>query len=198
MKEKTKGKLPTGAWIVTGILVLITIYYGISDADLGMAIFSLIFSFTVARSCKKMAEKINKSIVWAWFIGFLFILLGWLGYYIYYRIELRKMKKNETKTENKEKLPGWVWVITIFVFIYVIYEYGIFSILGIPLALIFAGGCKNMAERINKNIISAWFIGLFFSFFGWLGYYIYYKLRRKEKKKKKRKSFKEEDISLFK
>lgn len=77
--------------------------FGTGEA-IGMTIWSLIGGFIAlacGSKCSKWAREINKSMNWAYAIGFLFSLLGLLVYFIYYKSkEIKRKKKQLTKGEQ--------------------------------------------------------------------------------------------------
>ena len=95
-REKNK----TSWWanlIAMGLLVLIFSSKASFPYQLGQMIGAFIFSWL----CLLLARKIDKNINVAFLIGFIFTILGFLGYLIYYLIENKSRKRKEGKKYNR-------------------------------------------------------------------------------------------------
>lgn len=85
-----------------GILILAPLWTPhLSSREIGSlfggAIFTAVIGLiviSIGNKCAEWAVKIKKSPTTAYIEGFLFSFLGLLVYYIYYRINLRKIKKS--------------------------------------------------------------------------------------------------------
>jgi len=92
-KEKMKKKkISSWLWFGSIFFVFFLTYSSfaskVSDNPIGEGIWILITGF-IALKCghqnSKWANKIEKSMNWAYVIGFMFSLIGLLVYYIYYK-----------------------------------------------------------------------------------------------------------------
>ncbi len=98
----------------------------------------------------------------------------------------------ENTKSKKHTIPAWVWGIVVLALIYSIFTLNILSIFMIVINIAIGLKCKDWAEKINKNILIAFFIGFVFGIFGILGYYIYYKHNNPKEDNEKRESSKKQ------
>jgi len=90
MNEENKYKKPWWMYIIVIAVVLSTTY---EVGFLATIIFTIIWFFC-ANKCVEFSNRINKSNNWAFFIGFVFGLIGLLGYWIYYKINYKEVNQN--------------------------------------------------------------------------------------------------------
>ena len=65
-------------------------YGGALGATIAGAIMPMVIGIFCGNKCAKWASKIKKSPNVAYIVGFIFALLGLLGYWIYYKIKSKK------------------------------------------------------------------------------------------------------------
>jgi len=88
-------KMNTLAIVLTFIVILVSLCSGFAG------ILSIIVGYLAGDyAATRMAPKINGSQQWAFMISFTFSLFGLFCYWIYYRLEMDKMPKNEPKKES--------------------------------------------------------------------------------------------------
>lgn len=74
--------LPIWAWILVVIFGLLMVI----GTPIGIIVF--LFALALGFKCKGWAKEINKNQVLAFFIGFIFVLLGTFLYWLYYKKEM--------------------------------------------------------------------------------------------------------------
>lgn len=99
--EQNDYHLPTWAWI---IVIVIGILYIVGGSLVGL-IF-LVIDIIIGFKCMDWASQIKADKTWAFFVGFLFGLIGMLIYWNYYKKELKDKeipkKKDLTEQEKRE------------------------------------------------------------------------------------------------
>lgn len=107
MKEQVSRHLR----ILSYAIVLIIIFQDLQNTyrDTGNVIetviltvflaLGLLLTLWFAHLCTDMARKINKSLSWAYAIGFFIGAIGLIGYWIYYKSQLRN--KSTVKTPHR-------------------------------------------------------------------------------------------------
>jgi hypothetical protein len=95
-------------WLIVFSLILVVVPLGFTALWSGFSYFFPALIGDIVRlfcafKCSKWAKEIDKSMNWAFVIGFMFSLLGLLGYFIYY-----KSKEGEEEEKEVIKLKNYI------------------------------------------------------------------------------------------
>ena len=90
-----KEELPLWGMVMLGLVFASMIY----EAGLIGVIGSFVLYYST-KKCWKLSQEINKNKIVAFFIGYLFGLVGLLFYWIYYKICKTTHKKQNEQTQN--------------------------------------------------------------------------------------------------
>ena len=106
MEKNVSSWLKVGSYILIGLIIVMELFtyankYEYEDIYFTMGyIFGLLFWCIIFIYCgnknSKWASKINSNMNLAYAIGFMFSLLGLLGYWIYYKKKMSQCKEETT------------------------------------------------------------------------------------------------------
>jgi cobalamin synthase len=88
MKQSKEYKKPWWMWIIIVVFGLMNLV----DSPI-LGIITIAIWFACGNQCVTWATKLKKSQNWAFFIGYVFGLLGLLVYWIFNRADLKRLSK---------------------------------------------------------------------------------------------------------